>query len=368
MTLAVGVPCYNAEKTLPNLLASVKAQILPKDLEVVVILISDGDDKEGRYYDIAVKYDIRFITSSLKVNGGPGLARAEALSIAITNKYDLITFIDADDVFSNVFAFMAFRNGFNAPDVVEVYTPFLQRNDNDMLVANTEPTSPWVFGKCFLVPFLKDNEIQFTKLRAMEDSLFCNKVFHLAQARNLKVNISQEPTYIWNPGSEHSITRMTVEGNPIPIYNYGLCQVGSYAAFKGLIEFLEKKAPFSPQIKVLACQMMITHYFTYYESLQNYDVFSPLNKDLASLWYKEIYTKYCQGMPDETVEEIFMQSLAAKGMALKKFPSMTFKQFLEDISKIEPNVHQRLEELPTDIIEAFKKTGVLGSLDEEELW
>ena len=49
----IGIPAYNAEETLPTLLASIKTQTY-KDYKVVIV--ADGDNKESLYDTIASSF------------------------------------------------------------------------------------------------------------------------------------------------------------------------------------------------------------------------------------------------------------------------------------------------------------------------
>lgn len=352
-TLLVGIPAYNALETLPKLIASLKTQTF-QDFDICVV--SDDDGLSHKY--TSLEDDV--IVLETKENSGPGIARDVALQYAKDNKYKYITFIDADDVLFTPFALQQLINGFTEPDIAEVYSPFIQVTDMG-LIPNTDPTSPWVFGKMYNVDFLKTSNIGFSKLRSMEDGEFNAKIRLL----NAKIKVLNDPTYVWMPGSEHSITRTTVEGNDIPVYNYGTCQIGADICFRNAIEFAEKLQPFNPAYKEMATSMMLNHYFTYYEALQNYPEFAELNLDLSAKWYKEVYSKYASTITNDVIENMFMQMFQTKGPTLRKFPAKTWVEWFEDIKNRKYDIQQRVAELPENIKEAYKKSGVYQSFDME---
>ena len=358
----IGIPAYNAEETLPTLLASIKTQTY-KDYKVVIV--ADGDNKESLYDTIASSFVDNYEVVSLSENKGPGIARAKALEVAIKEKIPFITFMDADDLFFNPISLQQLVNGMmpndKMPVIVEAFSPFLQMT-NVGLVPIDNPDSPWVFGKMYNVPFLKTSDITFSSLRAMEDGEFNAKIRLIAPQA---INILSDPTYIWMPGSEHSITRMTVEGNDTPIYNYGLCQIGADKCFASALEFAAKKNPLNPEIKKMAVQSLISHYFTYYEAKQNYECFADINAVLSRDWFDKVYCEYASDVKIDQLEEMFLQ-FTPRLQVLKKMPDLSFRDWLEYVCSFKDTVQESFDKLPKDIIEAYKRTGVLSSVGIEE--
>ena len=87
-----------------------------------------------------------------------------------------------------------------------------------------EPTHPWVFGRLYNVKCLRENGIGFSNLRAMEDGELNWKIRMLIEGSPLRINLTEEPIYLWKTGSEHSITRIGIEENDgEPLYNWDLC-------------------------------------------------------------------------------------------------------------------------------------------------
>lgn len=89
--LSIIVPVYNAEKYLPRMLDSLRAQIYTS---WECILVDDGStDKSGTICDEYVIKDSRFRVLH-KINAGPSAARNDGIKAA---RGEWITFIDADD-------------------------------------------------------------------------------------------------------------------------------------------------------------------------------------------------------------------------------------------------------------------------------
>lgn len=88
MKLSIIIPCYNAEKYLPDLLACLDKQIKASAHGVEVFLIDDGSK-------VPVTADYPWAQVFRKANEGPGIARNVGLE-HMTGDY--FTFIDADDM------------------------------------------------------------------------------------------------------------------------------------------------------------------------------------------------------------------------------------------------------------------------------
>ena len=186
--ITVGIPAFKAEDHIVECLSSIMIQSI-KD-EVSIIIASDNPD--DNYSFVKKQYPKLDITIlSCEKNTGPGLARQRALDAC---KTDWITFIDADDVFATPFSLENLKNNISA-NCVEVQGPFLQEVqegnlnfvEKQQIVQNggqiiprymprNDVTHPWVFGRLYNVPFLKQSGIRFSTLRAMEDGEFNWKI------------------------------------------------------------------------------------------------------------------------------------------------------------------------------------------------
>lgn len=181
--LTIGVPVYKAKETLPALLASVLMQSISADTSI--ILANDHPADNGTYSYLKKLYPTLDITIlDCDKNTGPGLARQRALDAC---KTDWITFMDADDVLFTPFALEELYNNIT-PNCIEVQGAFLQEvaegnlnsatkmqlmQSGQQIPPRTMPRNdighPWVFGRLYNVPFLRQQGISFSKLRAMED-------------------------------------------------------------------------------------------------------------------------------------------------------------------------------------------------------
>lgn len=350
--LAVVIPAYNAQKTIRNVLTSISLQTIADKVKVY-IANDNPEHKMGDYCLVGYNLEIEFI--DCEVNGGPGIARDRGLNAV---KEPFVTFIDADDILFTPIALEKLLNGFVNPNVIEVQSAFVSivRNVPDQ-TGNVQPIAlmprndvqhPWVFGRMYSTKFLKENKIGFDDLRAMEDAEFNMKIRLLIEGTQLQINILDDIAYLWNEGSEHSITRNIWSKRPnIPVYNYGACSVGSAIAFSRAIEFVAKVNPFNSAIARTAAEIMVERYFNYYEAKENYPEYGRANKYVACWWYDNVFKKYCSGVTDDTLEDIFMQKLQFHN--LKHFPEMTFKDWFNEVKEYAPTIEQVLDDIPEDL-------------------
>lgn len=361
--IACGIPAFKAHKTLPTLLSSIQTQTMKDEIKVYII----NDDPNGDDYSEIIKNypELEIEEIRLEKNGGPGVARNKAIEAA---KEDCIFFCDADDVLYHPFAIETLYRGLCQPNTIQCQGIFVQpvnTPEGIKLYPHKEPTHPWSFGRLTNLKFLQQNNINFGTLRAMEDGRFQWCIRLLIEGTNLKINYVNDISYVWKEGSEHSITRIGTDVNDgIPVYNYGLCQIGAAIAAKQAIDFAREKNPFNGNISKFAVEQMVGLYFTYYEAIEKCPKFAEQLLWLAKWFYNNCYKANCQNVTDDILDKFYMAMLGIKGPSLVHFPELTFKQWFDKVSNEEFNIDE-LEEirkkLPEDIVKAEKKSGVLGN-------
>ena len=203
MKVTIGIPAYKAADHIVDCLASIQIQTIKKDLSVIVASDHPDDDYE---FLISRFPALDIIVLPCEENTGAGLARQRCIDAC---KTDWITFIDADDVFYTPFSLESLTRGIDN-NVIEVQGTFLQEiegNPQIRMVPMDNVIHPWVFGRLYNVRFLKQNEIRFSELRAMEDAEFNWKIRMTIEGTPFLINVINELVYLWRIGSEHSITR-----------------------------------------------------------------------------------------------------------------------------------------------------------------
>lgn len=378
--ITIGVPVYKAESTLDKLLASILTQTMSDD--VTVILANDCPEDNETYtyvYDHYPELDI--IILDCMENTGPGLARQRALDAC---KTEWITFMDADDVLMSPFALEELYNNIT-PNSIEVQGPFFQEAQEGnldsaqkmQLIQNGQQVPPrimprndiehpWVFGRLYRVSFLRQQGIQFSKLRAMEDGEFNWKIRMSIEGSNLQINRIESPIYLWKTGSEHSITRIGIEENDgEPLYNWDLCQVGATAAAINAIKFCQKKNPFNGGVIRFAVEQMIGQYFTYVQCLERKPMFAKQNFFNAKRFYHSCYKDLEKVISEDVLKMLYTAQNAARSQEMIGIiPDITFFEFMDKVKTEEfggkTEFEAIREELPTWVKELDFKSGVFG--------
>lgn len=356
--VTVGIPAYKAADHIVDCLASVQIQTIKKDIKVIIASDNPDDDYDfllSRFPDL----DIKILPC--EENTGAGLARQRCIDACET---DWITFIDADDVFFTPFAIEQLMGGIG-PNVIEVQGTFMQEIEGGQLrmVPQTNVGHPWVFGRLYNVKFLKQNEIRFSELRAMEDGEFNWMIRMTIEGSQFIINVINEPVYLWRIGSEHSITRYGAEEDGIPQYNFDLCQTGATIASIRAAKFCKKKNPFNGGIDRFVTEMMVDKYFTYVECCARKPVFAEQNLFNAKRFYHECFAEIEAKIDNKILADIYtMQRGQHAQDLLGIIPDISFFEFMDKIRSEKYGGEEELVEirskLPQYIIENDKKTGV----------
>lgn len=186
--LSIIIPVYNAEEHIEQCLNSVLFQSF---VDFEIICINDGStDNSLNILEYYAHEDKRIKILNQK-NAGPGNARN--LGIANANGF-FITFIDADDCFSNNNALMNLlraQKKYNSDIVVGKISLINAKNDKQLKVrgwSNIEPyrsyniselhnnlfqcVSTPIFAKLLKKEIILNNNIKFADYKASEDMLF----------------------------------------------------------------------------------------------------------------------------------------------------------------------------------------------------
>lgn len=359
--ITVGIPAFKAEKEIVDCLASVQIQTIVDEVSIIIAADNPGDNYEflnSRFPQL----DINVLPCEKNV--GPGLARQHCLDAC---KTPWITFIDADDILVNPLSLEYLKSGIENQQIIEVQGIFYQTikapNGQTMLLPRNDISHPWVFGRLYNTKFLKQNDICFTELRAMEDGEFNWKIRMTIEGTQFKINIVNQPIYMWREGSDHSITRIGRDEKDIPQYNYDLCPLGSTIAAINASKFVKKRNPFNGGVNRFIAEMMVGQYFTYVECLAKKEIFASQCLFNAKRFYHEAYKDIESTVSDDILKQIYTTQMAAKAKELIGIiPSITFFDFMREVKSLyyggENELMKIREQLPNDILENDKKTGV----------
>lgn len=359
--ITVGIPAYKAKEHISDCLSSIQIQTVKKDVSVIIASDNPEDDYEftkERFPDL----DITILPC--EKNTGAGLARQRALTACQT---EWITFIDADDVFYTPLALEMLLKGIQ-PNVVEVQGAFLQEIEENPQGIRVMPRNdvghPWVFGRLYNAKFLKQNGLEFSELRAMEDGEFNWKIRMTIEGTPLVINIINEPVYLWRTGSEHSITRIGADADDgIPQYNFDLCQIGATIASINASKFCKAKNPFNGGIDRFITEMMVSQYFTYVECKAKKPIFAEQNLFNAKRFYHECFADIENRISEKVLSDIYTMQRAQHGEALLGIiPDISFFEFMDKVKTDYYGGEEELIEIrstyPQEIINNDIKTGV----------
>lgn len=359
MKVSIGIPAYKAQDHICDCLSSIQMQSVKKDIEVIIA----SDNPEDDYSFLIKQYpDLDITILPCEENTGAGLARQRCVDAC---KTDWITFIDADDVFFTPLALEQLVKGIQ-PNVIEVQGTFLQEitdNPDVRVIPVTDVWHPWVFGRLYNVKFLKQQDIRFSELRAMEDGEYNWKIRMTIEGSQFVINVINELVYLWRIGSEHSITRYGAEEDGIPQYNFDLCQIGATIASIRATKFCREKNPFNGGIDRFATEMMVGHYFTYVECLEKKPVFAEQNLFNAKRFYHECFSEIENRISNKILADIFtVQRGQHSNELLGIIPEISFFEFMDRVKTENYGGEDELKvirsRLPEKIIENDRKTGV----------
>lgn len=196
--IQVIIPAYNCVDTIRNTLNSLVAQT-QKRFFVLIVDDCSEEDLFPIYKEYKEKLNLNYYR--LKENGGCAVARQRGLELS--ERFDHILFLDADDMLMpNAIEILNRESKINNADVIA--SEFIQQNKYgvDRVIKQDQGTT-WLHGKLYKNSFLKENNIGFcTKIRVNEDGNFNTKVFNMTD----KIYALPMITTIWID-NKNSITR-----------------------------------------------------------------------------------------------------------------------------------------------------------------
>lgn len=360
--VTVGIPAYHAQSHICDLLASIQIQTIVNMVQVIIA----SDDTSDNYEFVRDRFPtLDIIILSCEKNTGPGLARQRALDACTT---PWITFCDADDVLINPVALERLLQG-TVQNCVVVQGAFYQEcklpDGSTQFAPRNDAEHPWVFGRLYNVQFLRENNIRFSSLKAMEDAELNWCVRLTIEGSPLVINIINEPIYMWRIGSEHSITRIGIDEQGIPQYNFDACQVGATVAAIRAINFCHKSNPFNGSILRFTTEMMVGQYFTYVECLERKPVFAEQNLFNAKRFYHECYKNIEHQIDENVLKNIYTLQMASRSRDLIGIiPAISFYDFMSKVKNDPYGGHEEFESirsrLPQEILDNDAKSGVFS--------
>ena len=166
--LGIVIPAYKRKDCLREALESLTVQTM-KRFHVIVVDDHSPEPLEDVINEFSNRLNIKYIYA--KENGGPGAARQIGLEACYKAGFDLVMFMDSDDLlYPHTVARLTHEMNHNATDMI---------SSGIWIEKKYEPGCPlpaenktWLHGKIFRTQYLKDNNIYFPPIRTNEDVAF----------------------------------------------------------------------------------------------------------------------------------------------------------------------------------------------------
>jgi len=318
--LDVIIPAYKAQNTIERTLASIVMQSVVDKITVTIVNDADGIGYDKFVKQFADYMDIKEIT--MKVNGGPGVARQYGIDNTISPYF---TCIDADDTFAGAFALEILLRGIEAnPGYHTVVGSFAEQH-NFLTFINHQNDMVWMFGKLYTRTFCEKYKIRFNDTRANEDNGF-NTIIRLVSSPEEKVMFLPDIVYFWHH-KEDSITRIN---NAQYSYDQSFCGYTDNMIYA--IKHAKRIKPFNNYIDMWAIQTMAQLYNYYYQTVKRDPRFTEQNYSYCVKYYQEVFKDMYERMDKSNFDDIFAQTLSEQAINMKdNVPDKTIYQFIEEL-------------------------------------
>ena len=166
--LGIVIPVYKRKDCLREALESLTVQTM-KRFYVIVVDDHSPEPLESVIDEFSDKLNIKYIYA--EENGGPGAARQIGLEACYKAGFDLVMFMDSDDLlFPHSVSRLTYEINHSAANVVSSGIWVERKNEPGYLIQGDNKT--WMHGKIYRTQYLKDNNIVFPPIRTNEDLAF----------------------------------------------------------------------------------------------------------------------------------------------------------------------------------------------------
>lgn len=245
--LGIVIPAYKRKDCLREALQSLCSQTFKRFFVVII-----DDHSPEPLSEIAKEFQdkLHIIYEYAEVNGGPGAARQIGLNICYQKGFDLVMFLDSDDMlYPNAIARLTYEINHSMSDIVSSKIWYEGKNGGSGGTIDAQ-NKTFLHGKIFRTNYLKNNNITFPPIRTNEDLSFNL----MAIEGTKKKSFLDETLYLFRY-EKSSITRNTEERN-LDVHSFDYIAAQYYAA-KWLEE--NQKITYQIAINILVC-------YNYYEA------------------------------------------------------------------------------------------------------
>lgn len=217
--LGVVIPAYKRRDCLREALQSLVGQTFKKFF-VIVVDDHSPEPLEDIVKEFEDKLHIKYVYA--KENGGPGAARQIGLEVCYKSNFDLVMFMDSDDILlPQAISRLTYEINHNNADVVSSAIWAEDKFGTGSKIAATNKT--WMHGKIYRASYLKNNNIVFPSMRTNEDLAF--NLIAIENTENKKV--IDEVLYLFRH-ENNSITRS--EDKPMSLFSFDYVTAIYFAA------------------------------------------------------------------------------------------------------------------------------------------
>ena len=304
------IPCYKARDTIAKTLHSIAMQSIAEEVKVYII-----NDCDGLYYDDILynfpELDIRYIKRDS--NGGCGAARNTGIK---NSTAEYITFIDADDCFTNCLALeiMLCRiKATKADMLVSVFEGEL-RFENGIGVKKIEHSPTWMHGKLLRRQFLIDNNLLFNESLRLNEDVEFNQILIDSGVKTTEISM---PTLLWRD-NPNSVTHESLYKNKRVFID----------AVSAYIKDCEGRNIDKKIFTHRVLQNLVVIY-------QYYNIVLDENADMADDYLSACkdYWKLCEPIVADVEDEHITKVFASVMKGYSFIPDITFVQFLNEIKE-----------------------------------
>lgn len=309
--IAIIIPAYKAERTLPRTLGSIITQKVVDKIKVYIVGDFDGIDYNYLKDDFGKYVDIEILTTPKNV--GSGLARQFGIDHSTE---PFLIFVDADDTLATPFAAKQLLDAIKAnDDSVVISGTFIEEMANGKFHIHQQDML-WVHGKIYRRAFLDKYNLTFNHTRANEDMGF-----------NYKIKLLENPLerigYIGDAVAYWHFEETSIVRENKSEYNYTKSIGGTVDNFIDIYHTFKDVKPNDRLLDMMTIGFIGIYYTFIAYAEKNYDYILEQYKK----FYNEVY-KYIES--DELEKRHFVTVTNGRSRDIfGKVPHITLQQFKE---------------------------------------
>lgn len=353
------IPAYKAHATIYKTLASIAMQTMADQIQVTIV---NDCCPEGNYQQVISKFkgylDIKEIKMSK--NGGPGAARRKGINSTVC---PYIMFCDADDTLAASYVvYVLYTNLLETKSNV-LFSNFYEETSDKQYIAH-KADRVWVFSKIYRRSFLNDYNINFTDLRANEDTCFNRKILIVHNNLEKELQFIDAVTYVWSGANQNSITRANNAQ-----YKHDQSTVGFVDGMIEAFHWMDQQKISPKIIHQELFNTLIFLYFSYCDVAIVDEFYQLQNFEYVKKFYHTVYKRYNADWRsnefvsqfDENMETLVQSQQFTYKMFIANPPIAEWMEMLERAPYDPTEILQIWKNMPEELKNNNVKTGVVSA-------